>query len=252
MTLSRFWLYHLMAVTSVTIVFSAYKRKKYQDIYEAAAIRQLKIELTTASEYQSTYYHHDTVEYIESTECKRIAREATNTATNIQHETPPRLFLWYYLHIWMMLFIDCFFTYRQQRMYSYKYFVPEKFICSEYPCTHGLQATTTCYINRSTEKTILILIHTGLVFTSVVLYMVEIAVIGFNQVVRAWFRRNTDWTETILLHDKPKFIRRARGAGYPRTWKYKYSNRRRRTFMLQSDSDSDSDSTHTISSLNSF
>jgi hypothetical protein len=33
-----------MAVTSITIMFSAYKAKKYQDIYEAAAIRQLKEE----------------------------------------------------------------------------------------------------------------------------------------------------------------------------------------------------------------
>ena len=44
MTVSRYWLYHLMAVTSITIMFSAYKAKKYQDIYEAAAIRQLKEE----------------------------------------------------------------------------------------------------------------------------------------------------------------------------------------------------------------
>ena len=56
MTLSRYWLYHLMAVVSVTIIFSAYKRKKYQDIYEAAAIRQLKSELKMGTEFQSTIY----------------------------------------------------------------------------------------------------------------------------------------------------------------------------------------------------
>ena len=83
--------------------------------------------------------------------------------------------------------------------------------------------------------------------------MIEISVIGPRQVVRAWFRRNLDWTENILVHDKPKFIRKAKAVAYPRTWKYKYSNRRRKFNQFnQFGSNSDMSDTVTVSSLNSF
>ena len=48
-----------------------------------------------------------------------------------------RLFLWYYLHIWLMLGIDVIFTYRQRSIYLFKNWIPESFICEEHPCNHG-------------------------------------------------------------------------------------------------------------------
>ena len=77
----------------MTIVFSAYKRKKYTDIFEAAAIRQLKKEvrlyrlkliieigskLSNTSERQSSFYRGDTVEFVDSKDIKRIARIRDN------------------------------------------------------------------------------------------------------------------------------------------------------------------------------
>ena len=93
---------------------------------------------------------------------------------------------------------------------------------------------------------------TRLVCTSIMLYLIEIVHIGFRQVVRAWFRRDSDWTEQILLHDKPKFVRRIKSAGYPRTWKYKYSNRKRRGSIISFSSSESGASTDTVSSHNSF
>ena len=41
----------------------------------------------------------------------------------------------------------------------------ESFDCFEFPCTHRFETSATrCYVNRSTEKTILIWIHTFMVY----------------------------------------------------------------------------------------
>ena len=37
--------------------------------------------------------------------------------------------------------------------------MPESFTCSEFPCNHGKDTPTTCYVNRSTEKSIIINLH---------------------------------------------------------------------------------------------
>ena len=107
MTLSRFWMYHLMAVAAVTVVFSAYKRKKYQDIYEASAILELKKEL------EEMYPHHYTkptlVHTVVTGTCTAIANQAVQTAYSFDErisDTPPRLFLFYYLHVWILLARD--------------------------------------------------------------------------------------------------------------------------------------------------
>ena len=107
MTLSRFWMYHLMAVAAVTVVFSAYKRKKYQDIYEASAILELKKEL------EEMYPHHYTkptlVHTVVTGTCTAIANQAVQTAYSFDErisDTPPRLFLFYYLHVWVLLVRD--------------------------------------------------------------------------------------------------------------------------------------------------
>ena len=107
MTLSHYWMYHLMAVAAVTVVFSAYKRKKYQDIYEASAILELKKEL------EEMYPHHYTkptlVHTVVTGTCTAIANQAVQTAYSFDErisDTPPRLFLFYYLHVWILLARD--------------------------------------------------------------------------------------------------------------------------------------------------
>ena len=37
--------------------------------------------------------------------------------------------------------------------------MPESFTCYEFPCNHGKDTPTTCYVNRSTEKSIIINLH---------------------------------------------------------------------------------------------
>ena len=200
MTLSRFWMYHLMAVAAVTVVFSAYKRKKYQDIYEASAILELKKEL------EEMYPHHYTkptlVHTVMTGTCTVIANQAVQTAYSFDErisDTPPRLFLFYYLHVWILLVrdsptqffprntrgsgpelvgdvvseyrtdmmvsvslmkaVDIFFVFRQRSLFIFKHWMPESFTCSEFPCNHGRDTPTTCYVNRSTEKSIIINLH---------------------------------------------------------------------------------------------
>ena len=159
MTVTRFWMYHLMSVAAITIFFSAYKRKKYKDILEATAILELKNELEQS--FPNHYLKPNFVHTVMTGGCTDVAYTAVQNAYSFKkYDTPPRLFLWYYLHIWLMLFIDIGFTQRQRQIYSFAHWMPESFKCSEFPC-ENLQ--TTCYVSRSTEKSILLSLHLGIV-----------------------------------------------------------------------------------------
>ena len=111
MTVTRFWMYHLMSVASITIFFSAYKRKKYQDISEATAILELKhqLEQNFPNHYLKPNYYEkpNYVHTVMRGGCTEVAYTAVQNAYSFKkYDTPPRLFLWYYLHIWLMLIID--------------------------------------------------------------------------------------------------------------------------------------------------
>ena len=85
----------------------------------------------------------------------------------------------------------------------------------------------------------------GLVF-----HMIEIYAIGVRQVIRAWYRRKEDWTEELLLRDKPRFLRKRyfqdhqKGpGGFAATRRHEFLRRKRQ------DSISSHASTNTIDSV---
>ena len=180
MTVTRFWMYHLMSVAAITIVFSAYKRKKYQDISEATAILELKHELE--QQFPSHYLKPNYVTTVMTGGCTEVAYTAVQNAYSFKkYDTPPRLFLWYYAHIWLMLLVDVAFTKRQREIYSFSNWMPEHFVCSEFPCENR---ATVCYINRSTEKSIMLSLHLGIVTLGIGFYLIEIYSIGWHQVAQ--------------------------------------------------------------------
>ena len=264
MTVTRFWMYHLMGVASITIVLSAYKRKKYQEISEATAILELKNEL--AKSFPNHYLKPNFVHTVMRGECTDVAYAAVQNAYSFKkYDTPPRLFLWYYVHIWLMLIIDIAFTQRQRQIYSFAHWMPESFTCDEFPCENR---KTVCYVSRSTEKSIMLQLHLGIVTLGIGFYVLEIYSIGWKQVAQgknlpkpsmytitlyfnaAWYRRHEDWTTELLLRDKPRFLRMSKIStrrGFLQTRKLQYTKRKK-----QYDSLSSLASTNTHSSMTSW
>ena len=70
-----------------------------------------------------------------------------------------------------------------------------------------------------------------LTISGIVFYIVELYTIGVHQVIRAWYRKNQDWTQQLLLKDKPRFLRLAsqktQREGFLKTRKFQYVRRKR-------------------------
>ena len=73
------------------------------------------------------------------------------------------------------------FTQRQRQIYMFAHWMPESFKCAEFPCENR---ETLCYVSRSTEKSIMLQLHLGIVSLGIGFYVIEIYSIGWKQVAQ--------------------------------------------------------------------
>lgn len=139
-------------------------------------------------------------------------------ATKLAADTPPRLFLAYVSQVIFRLIIEVGFMIIQFNIYVYKFYVPELFKCSRWPCPNVVD----CFVSRPKEKTVMLWIMFGTGIIMIALNLVELYHLGMRKVYDAWKRRGEDITKQYKLpsNSMPQFSRgyggynRYRG-GYP-------------------------------------
>lgn len=86
------------------------------------------------------------------------------------------------------MIIDIVFTFFQYRIYVFKFLMPAKFYCEEYPCRGGLSDMddniyTTCFIADHIQRSIYINIHFFFVCVTILLSIMDIYSIGTEPVL---------------------------------------------------------------------
>jgi len=180
--LARYWQLQVFCVGLPTIMFMAYKTKV--DISVAAFLKEQE----RNREKNGT----------EESDLEKIEREHAEGHTkfrSLQAHVPPKLFLWYYFTTWARMIIDIVFTFFQYRIYVFKFLMPAKFYCEEYPCRGGLSDMdnniyTTCFIADHIQRSIYINIHFFFVCVTILLSLLDIYSIGTEPVLEAWYNRS--------------------------------------------------------------
>ena len=96
---------------------------------------------------------------------------------------PTTVLLVLLVRVSLMEAVDIFFIFRQRSLFIFKHWMPESFTCSEFPCNHGRDTPTTCYVNRSTEKSIIINLHLLVVVLGKTLKFKNPPILAYNSKV---------------------------------------------------------------------
>lgn len=115
-------------------------------------------------------------------------------ASKMDSYTPPKVMLLYVFQVVTRLLIECVFIYFHCNLYVYKFWVPEVYKCSRYPC----KDVVPCYVGRSKEKTILLWIMFSTSLIMIILSLCELVHIGYKNMWTAWSSRKQDFTKTLV------------------------------------------------------
>lgn len=143
-------------------------------------------------------------------------KDSDVVATKLGPDTPPRLFIAYVTQVIFRLAMEVVFMVIQFNIYVYKFYVPELFKCSRWPCPNVVD----CFVSRPKEKTIMLWVMFGTGCIMIVLNLIELYHLGLRKISEAWRRRGEDITKEYKVSNMPTFGRgyggynRYRG-GYP-------------------------------------
>ncbi|XP_039249398.1 gap junction delta-2 protein-like isoform X2 [Styela clava] len=124
-------------------------------------------------------------------------------ATKLGADTPPRLFLAYLTQVVFRLLVEVAFMIVQFNIYVYKFYVPELFKCSRWPCPNVVD----CFVSRPKEKTVMLWIMFGTGLIMIALNLIELYHLGMRQAYDAWKRRGEDITKQYksVTNNMPHF-----------------------------------------------
>jgi len=207
-SLLRLWALQILAVSLPAVIFMVYTAHKMEKIAQA---KKLKTEEMEKKKKQREVVkkmraqirkrnqppgYEDAEEKVdeakeEKKEEKKDDDDGKVVATKLDSDTPSRLMLAYVAQVLLRLIIEIAFMTVQYHTYSFKFWIPEIFKCSRYPCPNVVD----CFISRPKEKTIIlwIMFSTGLIM--IILNVVELYHIGAAKMWEAWRTRGQDITK---------------------------------------------------------
>jgi len=126
-------------------------------------------------------------------------------ATQLTEDNPSRLMLAYVAQVVFRLAIEVGFMVVQFNTYVYKFWVPELFKCSRWPCPDVVD----CFVSRPKEKTIMLWIMFGTGVVMILLCLIELYHIGTSKIAEAWRDRGQDITKEYkqVTNSMPSFGR---------------------------------------------
>jgi len=151
----------------------------------------------------------DTVVDVESESSGSDDIDNKVVASKMDHYTPPKILLLYVAQVLTRLAIEIVFIFIHLGLYTYKFWVPETYKCTRYPCKDVVE----CYVGRPTEKTILIWIMFSSSLVMIILSALELVHIGYKNMWTAWSGRGEDFTKTQDLNTK---VRTKKGRDVPK------------------------------------
>jgi len=229
-SLIRLWALQILGVSLPTVIFMVYTAHKMEKISQAKKIRKeeqekakkqkeeakklrdearakmLEDKKRRAAEGHPPVYDPEPAAIVKKEEKKESKDDDDAVvATKLTDDTPSRLMLAYVAQVVFRLAIEVTFMCVQFNTYVYKFWVPELFKCSRWPCPDVVD----CFISRPKEKTIMLWIMFGTGVIMIFLCLVELYHIGTSKIADAWRDRGQDITKEYkqVTNSMPSFGR---------------------------------------------
>lgn len=228
-SLIRLWALQILGVSLPTVIFMVYTAHKMEKISQAKKIRKEEQEKVKkqkeeakkirdearkkmiedkkrrAAEGHPPDYNHEPTVVAKKEEKKDDGDDDKVVATQLTEDNPSRLMLAYVAQVVFRLTVEVVFMVVQFNTYVYKFWVPELFKCSRWPCPDVVD----CFISRPKEKTIMLWIMFGTGVIMILLCLIELYHIGTTKIMEAWRDRGQDITKEYkqVTNSMPSFGR---------------------------------------------
>jgi len=229
-SLIRLWALQILGVSLPTVIFMVYTAHKMEKISQAKKIRKEEQEKVKkqkeeakkirdearkkmiedkkrrAAEGHPPDYNHEPTVVAKKEEKKDDGGDDDKVvATQLTEDNPSRLMLAYVAQVVFRLTVEVVFMVVQFNTYVYKFWVPELFKCSRWPCPDVVD----CFISRPKEKTIMLWIMFGTGVIMILLCLIELYHIGTTKIMEAWRDRGQDITKEYkqVTNSMPSFGR---------------------------------------------
>lgn len=228
-SLIRLWALQILGVSLPTVIFMVYTAHKMEKISQAKKIRKEEQEKVKkqkeeakkirdearkkmiedkkrrAAEGHPPDYNHEPAVVAKKEEKKDDGDDDKVVATQLTEDNPSRLMLAYVAQVVFRLTVEVVFMVVQFNTYVYKFWVPELFKCSRWPCPDVVD----CFISRPKEKTIMLWIMFGTGVIMILLCLIELYHIGTTKIMEAWRDRGQDITKEYkqVTNSMPSFGR---------------------------------------------
>lgn len=228
-SLIRLWALQILGVSLPTVIFMVYTAHKMEKISQAKKIRKEEQEKVKkqkeeakkirdearkkmiedkkrrAAEGHPPDYNHEPTVVAKKEEKKDDGDDDKVVATQLTEDNPSRLMLAYVAQVVFRLTVEVVFMVVQFNTYVYKFWVPELFKCSRWPCPDVVD----CFISRPKEKTIMLWIMFGTGLIMILLCLIELYHIGTTKIMEAWRDRGQDITKEYkqVTNSMPSFGR---------------------------------------------
>lgn len=228
-SLIRLWALQILGVSLPTVIFMVYTAHKMEKISQAKKIRKEEEEKVKkqkeeakkirdearkkmiedkkrrAAEGHPPDYNHEPAVVAKKEEKKDDGDDDKVVATQLTEDNPSRLMLAYVAQVVFRLTVEVVFMVVQFNTYVYKFWVPELFKCSRWPCPDVVD----CFISRPKEKTIMLWIMFGTGVIMILLCLIELYHIGTTKIMEAWRDRGQDITKEYkqVTNSMPSFGR---------------------------------------------